>query len=302
MGRKLLKEEFLERVNIIHNNKYNYELLDYKNNDSKIKIICPIHGLFFQNAKSHLDGHGCFKCKNNILTTDDFIYKSKIIHNDKYNYELSFFKTYSTKTEIICPIHGIFYQSPKLHLKGHGCSKCANNVLTKNDLLDKAKIIHNNKYRYKDFIFNKRMNKTMIEIECPKHGIFYQRLNNHIHQKNGCPLCSESKGEKEIESILIKNNIYFERQKSFEGCKNVKPLFFDFFLKQNNICIEFDGIQHFQPIYGKDSLNRTIINDRIKNEFCINNNITLLRIKYSDNIHEKMSIIKNNIEYINEER
>jgi len=104
MGRKLLKEEFLERVNIIHNNKYNYELLDYKNNDSKIKIICPIHGLFFQNAKSHLDGHGCFKCKNNILTTDDFIYKSKIIHNDKYNYELSFFKTYSTKTEIICPI------------------------------------------------------------------------------------------------------------------------------------------------------------------------------------------------------
>ena len=57
-------EEFIEKAKLIHGNKYDYSLVNYKNNHSKIKIICPIHGVFEQIPNSHLNGSSCPKCKN----------------------------------------------------------------------------------------------------------------------------------------------------------------------------------------------------------------------------------------------
>jgi len=291
MSKKLTTEIYIERVNKVHNNFYNYRYLNYINNDSNVIIECPRHGIFSQNSKSHSDGHGCKKCGNNQLTNEEFIKKSNNIHNFIYDYSLTIFKKYSEAVIIICKKHGAFEQLPKLHLKKHGCPKCANGCYTKDEVLSKVKFLHNNKYTYnEDFIFDKSLNETIIKIYCTKHGEFTQRLNNHLHQLNGCPHCNESKGENKIEKILKENNIIYERQKTFDGCKNIKKLFFDFYLVDYNICIEYDGEQHFQPIYGIEKLKNLQKNDNIKNIFCKQNNIKLIRIKYDEHI---IKIMKN---------
>jgi len=66
----------------------------------------------------------------------------------------------------------------------------------------------------------------------------------------------------------------------FDGCININKLPFDFYLPEKNICIEYDGEQHFRNIFSDKSFKETKINDNIKDEFCIKNNIFLIRIPY----------------------
>jgi hypothetical protein len=95
----------------------------------------------------------------------------------------------------------------------------------------------------------------------------------------------ESKGEAAISKILTDLNIVFEREKKFDGCKNIKPLPFDFYLPEWNISIEFDGEHHFRFKgfwnAGRTTLEITQKNDRIKNRYCRKNNIKLIRIPFN---------------------
>ena len=75
--------------------------------------------------------------------------------------------------------------------------------------------------------------------------MFLNNHHHHIQKKQGCKKCNESKGEKEISSILSENKLTFTRQKRFKDCRNINPLPFDFYLPEKNICVEFDGEQHF---------------------------------------------------------
>lgn len=127
-----------------------------------------------------------------------------------------------------------------------------------------------------------------------------QTPNAHLNQKQGCPHCYESKGEIIVANFLKENKLLFERQKTFDGCINPKTgrkLKFDFYLPELNFCIEYDGLQHFKPIKrygGEKGYNLTIYRDNIKNKFCSNNNINILRIKYNEKILNKIKkIIKN---------
>ena len=107
----------------------------------------------------------------------------------------------------------------------------------------------------------------------------------------GCQKCKESKGEGIIRNFLEKNCIKYEPQKKFAKCKDINLLPFDFYLTTDNICIEFDGKQHFDSIerYGGNvGLKYIQTHDKIKNEFCKNNNIKLIRISYKENIIERL--------------
>ena len=104
-----------------------------------------------------------------------------------------------------------------------------------------------------------------------------------------------SKGEKEIRKYLEQNNINYQEQKKFDGCQYKKLLKFDFYLPDHNICIEYDGKQHFEKYNFEKNDNQLInrkIRDGIKNNFCNINNIRLVRIKYNEKIEEKLKIIK----------
>lgn len=130
MGKTLTTNEFIERARKVHDDKYDYSKVEYANSRTKVCIICPEHGAFLQLPYDHLKGRGCRKC--GIIRThnyqrksiEDFINQAISIHNNRYDYALFAYNSAHDKSQIICPIHGIFLQSPDSHLRGHGCPKC----------------------------------------------------------------------------------------------------------------------------------------------------------------------------------
>lgn len=289
--------EFIKKSKKIHGDKYDYSLVKYKNSLTKVIIICPEHGEFTQLPYNHLNGKGCKDCctLNKRLKNDEFIQKSNFIHGDKYDYSLVNYKDSKTKVKIICKKHGVFEQKPNYHLNGQGCARCFNTFkLTTTDFIIKSKEIHDNKYNYT--LVNYINSKIKVKIICPIHGVFEQMPNCHTTQKQGCPLCKESKGERIIRQFLLKNNIIFIKQKTFSKClsdKN-KKLKFDFYLPDYNMCIEYDGEQHNKVVEhwgGETDFIKRKIRDNIKNEYCLKNNIRLIRINYNENIEE---ILKKN--------
>jgi len=243
--------KFIERSNEIHNNKYDYSLVNYINNRTKIKIICLIHGIFEQTPDGHLSEKGCPKCgvkrrsEKNRGTTKNFIERSNEIHNNKYDYSLVEYINNQTKIKIICPIHGEFLQTPHEHLKGSNCYKCRNEIIKKKlsstteEFILKANEIHNNKYDYSKVEYIN--NQTKIKIICPEHREFKQKAGSHLSGR-GCSKCNKkgvSKVEKEIvdfiKSLGIDNIIENDRV-ILDG----KEL--DIYLPDYNLAIEFDGL------------------------------------------------------------
>lgn len=296
MPKKLTTKEFIQRSIKIHKGLYDYSLSDYKGNLTKIKIICPIHGVFEQLPKNHLKGANCNFCanksrskagnSNKTLTTNVFIERSKEIHNNKYDYSLVNYSTVKIPIKIICPVHGEFKQKPKEHLSGNGCKECMYDLkrLDTDNFIKHSRNMHDNKYIYSATTYSGSFEKVIIT--CPKHGNFKQSAYTH-KQGGGCSSCNDSKGEREIKQFLKKQNINFISQKKFDGCKNKRHLVFDFYLPDHNLCVEYDGIQHFQEIKyfgGKKTFNNQLKKDKIKNEYCKKNNIKLLRINYKEDI------------------
>lgn len=128
---KYTNTTFADKSNNTHDFRYDYSLVVYINNKRKVKIVCPIHGVFEQTPNNHLSGHGCPGCFGTmLLTTEKFISKSNIKHNHFYNYEFVKYINNHICVKIKCPIHGIFEQTPNRHLNGGKCPKC--NIKTKN--------------------------------------------------------------------------------------------------------------------------------------------------------------------------
>lgn len=294
------KEDFIKDAIKTHGDKYNYSIIEYYGSQKKVEIICKEHGIFEQSPIKHLIGCGCPKCSGNVrFTKEEFAEKSNIKHNNKYNYSLVEYKNAHVKVKIICKKHGIFEQSPMSHLKGNGCPNCSKNKkLTTEQFIEKSNGKHKNKYDYS--LVEYKNNSTKIKIICKKHGIFEQIPFNHL-RGCGCPKCDNySEGEKIIEKILKNKNIVFITQKKFEDCKFYKKLPFDFYLPDKNICIEFDGEQHFNKFRfekNNDKLNIRKKRDSIKNIYCQEKNIKLYRIKYNENLKQKLNdiLIENKI-------
>ncbi len=101
--------------------------------------------------------------------------------------------------------------------------------------------------------------------------------------RSGCPKCKESHGEKEVSRILLENNILFIRQKTYIDCKWQRELPFDFYLPDYNLLIEYDGILHFiDKFKDPEEFKKIQYRDYLKNKYCDDNNIPLLRIHYKD--------------------
>lgn len=278
-------ETFIKKSKIIHEDKYDYSKFKYTRSHEKSIIICPAHGEFLQDPHIHLSGSGCPKCSGNFSNLNYFLENSKMKHGNKYDYSKFKYTRSHEKSIIICPKHGEFLQSPSNHLL-YGCPKCANNYSDKYHFIEKSKKIHDNKYDYSKVKYVN--NKNNIIIICPEHGEFSQRPDNHL-SGNGCPICKNSWGERIIYNILNEYNISHVRQKKFKNLKNKNLLRFDFYVPVLNVCIEYDGRQHFYPIdhWGGEAGLKYIQNtDRLKKEYCEKYNIPLLRLTHEDNIED----------------
>jgi len=217
------------------------------------------------------------------LSKEDFISKANQIHQNRFDYSKVEYYDNKTKVCIICKEHKEFYQQPSKHLLGQGCPICSDQKLTLDKFISKANQTHNFYYDYSEVVYVNW--KTKICVVCPAHGKFWQRPDVHSSGQ-GCPICKSSKGEKEVEKCLTNKGITFIPQKRFEDCRGkVKPLPFDFYLPEHNICIEYQGKQHYlkeSKFYSEELLQ----NDKTKAQYCFDNNIRLIVIPYWEDVYK----------------
>ena len=200
--KKKTREEFIAEAREVHGDKYDYSKVEYVSNDTKVCIICPEHGEFWQVPFSHLLGIGCPKCgsskiweKRGRITTEEFVNRSKELHGDKYDYSKVEYKTMKTKVCIVCPEHGEFWQLPYVHLRGQGCDKCGDKSIASKlsmggaKFIEKATKVHGNRYDYSKVEY--KNNSTKVCIICKEHGEFWQTPNAHLKGQN-CPKCSRN--------------------------------------------------------------------------------------------------------------
>lgn len=287
--------EFIKQAKLIHGDKYDYSKSVYVNNKTKLEIYCPKHDLIFNQTPGHHINKKCRcpKCgreSGNFKQTkqiDTFIKDAKAIHGDIYDYNKSVYINKYTNLIITCKIHGDFEQTPSTHLRSgckYGCPKCGHvkignfRRLSLEEFINKSKSIHGEtKFDYSKVIYIN--DKTNIKLICRECDVEFETMpGNHVRGAGGCPCCTSSRGENDVRNFLIKNNIKFEEQKMFDGCKYKALLKFDFYLPDHNACIEFQGRQHFEPISyfgGEDGFKLIKERDKAKVKYCVDNNIKL---------------------------
>ena len=178
-------EQFITQAKLIHDNKYDYSKVEYINSKTKVCIICPEHGEFWQIPANHLRGTGCPKCSGGIIyTKEDFITKAIQIHGTKYDYSKVEYKNSIEPVIIICKKHGEFLQKPVKHLQGCGCPTCNS---SKGEQLIKSwlelnQINYIEQYRIK---IDKNINsseKAFIDFYLPDYNTFieYNGIQHYV--------------------------------------------------------------------------------------------------------------------------
>ena len=242
------KKDFIEKAKKIHGDKYNYSKVEYVNNRTKVCIICPEHGEFWQTPSAHLSGHGCNECSKPVFDTLSFIEKARQIHGQYYDYSKTEYVKSNKPVCIICPEHGEFWQTPGNHLSGKGCYLCnrlkadKNKISNKEKFICKAKKVHGDKYDYSKVEYKSA--KEKVCIICPEHGEFWQTPNKHLSGE-GCPKCKTSLLEEEMQKSLIKENIKYIKEYTPIWANGKR---YDFFIPDFNAIIECQGEQHYFPV------------------------------------------------------
>jgi hypothetical protein len=287
-NKRLNKEKFIQQSLEIHSDKYNYDLVDFISVAKMVRIKCNrCEKIFTQTPFHHLKGGGCKIChfKERTRSLEEFIYLSKSIHGDRYNYNSVNYINKRTKVDIYCNrCEKIFTQRPFQHLKGGGCKICADDRLRDDtsSFIFKANQVHGSKFNYDLAEYIGSVIKVKIICnQCAE--MFEQRPADHL-QGIGCPRCKESKGEIFLKKILTENNIEFIPQHTFPGLKYINPLKCDVYVPIVNLIIEIDGDGHRKAIFGstpeekQKNFEDTVRNDAIKDNYAKVNGINMLRI------------------------
>lgn len=236
-NRKSNIENFINKAHIIHNNKYDYSLVNYIDVKSLVVIICPIHGEFKQIVNSHLNGKGCpvcaIKSRSDIRkkTNEDFINESLRIHNGKYDYSLVNYINARHKVKIICPSHGIFEQKPDNHLSGNGCPFCneSKGEIKISRILDKLNINYIRQKTFEGCIGKKR--KLPFDFYLPEKNLIIEYDGKQhfeiIEVFGGNNAFNETQLNDKIKNnYLLKNGIKLLRisYKNFNDIENIVKL------------------------------------------------------------------------------
>ncbi len=183
-------KEFIYKASLIHSNKYDYSLVKYINDVSKVIIICPIHKEFKQRPNDHKKGSGCHKCATELLndrnrkTTKEFVTKAKLIHDNVYDYSLSNYVKAINKIKIICSHHGVFEQIGSNHLSGSICPKCN---------IENSSVWSLTEWKIK-MLFNNITTPMLYVLKCYKDneefikvGITMHNIKTRYNDKNKMP-------------------------------------------------------------------------------------------------------------------
>ena len=283
--------DFIDDARSIWGYKYDYSLVDYKG--SHIEVLIKYDGVIYrQKPVQHLLGYNCER--DTIKNEEDFLRKCRDRHGDKYDYSLVEYTGSQNKVKIIFD-GKVYEQKAGAHIHSSGMIERVILKKTTIQFIKEANVIHNFKYDYSKVEYVN--NQSKVIIVCKIHGDFEQVSSSHLSGA-GCPHCFESKGEKKISKFLNLNEIEYVRQKKFDDCVGIRyKLPFDFYLPKYRTAIEFDGKQHYEPMEffgGLEAYNRLKANDKIKSDYCEDNYIDLIRIRY-DQIDRVFEILKESL-------
>ena len=296
ISRMKTHEEYADELYEVNQNIRPIE--QYMGNDIKIKHLCLIDGNVWEvSPHMILLGTGCPKCALRSKTMSHEEYVCRLHDTSPHIVVIGRYVNSDTKILHRCFIDGNeWYARPHQMLNGSNCPVCDRRNRTKtHDQYVKEVAIFNQNIEVLGTYIN---NKTEIKCRCKIDGYIWTPRADSILFDTGCPVCNMSHGEKEISNYLVHHNIAFIAQYTFDNCKNKFCLPFDFYLPKYHTCIEYDGEQHFRPVDfwgGEEGFRKRNVNDSIKNNFCAVNNITLLRIKYDQDVNAALDSFFNSL-------
>lgn len=275
-------------------------LTEYKNIATRVKCRCLIDG-FEWDGVPHilLEGHGCPECyrkKANRRNEDEFLAELKE-RFPTVKLRSKYIRT-GVKVDYECTVCGYKWSAiPDTILNNPhsvGCPRCAGRGRVSEAEYARRVKESNSLVTYIGGFCSMDKHANFMCVKC---GYEWHTPAVSILQGKACPHCRMSHGAIKIEKYLKNHNVDYEREYRFDDCKNERPLPFDFFIPSLNMCIEYDGEQHFMPVrFGKEETDERVKckfisqkeNDSIKTKYCMDNNIKLVRIPYTDfnNINE----------------
>lgn len=290
--RKRNRIEEKERLIINECKKRNYMLIsNYSGSKNKIELKHLSCGNSYKvTPNNFLRGRSCPFCSNK-KPPKDFSEFLDLLEEKNGEYEsLSSseeFKDTFTKMKILHKKCGNILEMSYQDLKNHNCKFCAHQSYLKD--LDKFKEEINLKYNGEIIVIGDYINnKKAIKFKCNLCNKYFYNTPVSILDKRKMRACNcrkISNGETIISNYLSNKNIKFIREFRFNDCRDKRPLPFDFYIKEFNILIEFDGEHHYFPIYGKERFEITVKHDLMKDNYCKDNNIELIRIRYDDDLN-----------------
>lgn len=288
---KISHDQFLNNVKNKHGNKY-IVLEKYISMKNKISIKCTICDNIWTTTSHNLYTAGCPNCatiKNSNKkrkSHEDFIKEVYNLTQDEYSvldkYTLSNKKIRIQHNSKKCNNYKMSI-IPDSFLRGTRCPRCYGNI-KKTDIEFKKEVkeISNNTYKVLDIYKNSTTKMKFKHLDCGNE--YYTNAKMFLRGRR-CPYCKMSSGESHIKIWLDKNKIQYIPQYKFKDCIYKAPLLFDFYIKNLNLCIEYQGEQHYiakDCFGGNPEFKKQQIRDKIKKKYCQNNNINLLEIHYKD--------------------
>ena len=276
--------------------KENYVLhkLFTKNKKTWINITCPNNHNYDKRLDGFKSGERCAKCRK--LSYEEIKTRVK---NRGYKLLSENYDSVIGKILIECPRGHIIEMQLNNFTSGKGCKVCANNVKHSYDYIRKQ-IEKEDGYKLLSTDYINGYEKLLIQ--CNK-GHIYEAPYNSFRSGHRCPHCPQiSLGENKIKEVLESKNIDFISQHHLKDCIYKSKLYFDFYLRQYNTCIEYDGRQHFEPVKwgnmtqeeANNEFKEVQIRDEIKNKYCQLNGIKLIIIPYWE-FNNIESILSNNL-------
>lgn len=259
---------------------------------NSLKYICPIHkdkGVRTISLGHLLNGEGCYFCgrettaKKKTLEFDEEYYK-KLCNERDYTYLGAERINGFISIKFICNKHkelGEQYQSVYNMERRNSCQYCIGRNLPRWYIDNQIKINNPNIEILSDY---KKLTDR-VTCRCKKHNIISEKSVQDVLRGYCCYRCGlenrhSSYAEDLISNILDNWGYKYNREYTFDGCKDKHVLPFDFYLEDFNTCIEYDGKHHYEPVFGVDNLEVMKRHDAIKSKFCEDNNIHLIRIPY----------------------
>ncbi len=281
-------EQFCNEVE--KNGKGEYKVLGkYTNNHTKVEMLHIKCGKSYEvEPRKFIAGRRCPNCNQNFkYSTSEISEKVKNITNGEYELLSDYinYDTHITIKHIKCGHTWEVLPYNFFKNKATRCPKCCGREYWNTDTFSKyVEEVTNKEYEVLGEYINARSKIKILHKKCNE---VWDVVPDSFLSGVRCPSCKNSHGEEIIKEYLIKNNIEFKQQFIIPECRHYKPLRFDFKInvKGKNMLIEFDGIQHFQPVKMFGGEKQFLLNkkrDKIKNEFCKKHKINLLRISYKE--------------------